>query len=635
MRGSSVRGVILLLLFCLTISAACAQTVDATRWSSGTVDLSGEQWLSHEGDDVAWAQSGFDDAQWQTVELDELGAAKRGWRWYRLHVKLGSARPHEHLLIVGGEGVYAAYVNGRAVEDVRLRRWYELRRPVEAVIPLRDDATEVTIALRTHTTQVYTLWHLPLFLTVALGTADAIENDRATFESQRMYQALPTIAINFMLILVGFGAFALYRSQPDRTEYLWLGLYLFLIGLSNGLLNAAADGVLPLVWNNLLGDPLVFVVTVMQIQFTFSFAGRQVTRVWQIYRALLIAALFLSASVWLGWLSITPYILIEALAILPAALILPVLLFLWYRRGNREAGWLVLPSLLPAATAALYNVGTAALFTGWKSIEVLTDPIALGPVAVQIADVGDFLFALAIAVVMFFRFTRVSREQMRGAAELEAAREIQRRLVPAQLPAVAGYALAAAYYPAQEVGGDFYQVLLQKDGASLVVLGDVSGKGLKAAMTSTLALGALRALGDEGLGPAAVLHRLNRQVAETSEGGFITCVCIRLAEDGAVTLANAGHLSPYRNGEELVLAPDLPLGIVAECAYAEITVHLDEGEQLTLLSDGVVEARAVDGALLGFDRTRALSGGTAEAIGMEARRFGQEDDITVLTVVRK
>ena len=80
------------------------------------------------------------------------------------------------------------------------------------------------------------------------------------------------------------------------------------------------------------------------------------------------------------------------------------------------------------------------------------------------------------------------------AAELEAAREIQQRLVPAKLPQVKGYTIEAAYFPAQEVGGDFYQVFARGDDAQLVVLGDVSGKGLKAAMTSTLALGALRAL---------------------------------------------------------------------------------------------------------------------------------------------
>lgn len=503
------------------------------------------------------------------------------------------------------------------------------------VVPLPDDASEYTLALRTRAIPTYTLWHLPLFLTAAVGTPDAIENERVAYESQRLYAAIPSIAINIVMVLAGLSVLALYANQRARAEYLWLGMYLFLLGVSNGLLYCSTAGVISLAWNNLLADPLIYVFTIMQIEFTFSFAGQRVGRVWRTYEALLLAGPVLSYMVTLGWVPNASYVLLEALMILPAALLLPVLLFVWRRRGNREAGWLILPSLLPAATAALFDLGSASIFTAWGRLDFLAAPIPVGPATLQISDLGDFLFVLAIGVVMFFRFTRVSREQLRVAAELSAAREIQQRLVPAKLPELPGYALSAAYFPAQEVGGDFYQILQQSDGAQLVVLGDVSGKGLKAAMTSTLALGALRALASELLGPAAVLTRLNRQIAETAEGGFITCVCLRLEQDGALRIANAGHLPPYRNGEELVVDADLPLGIVAECAYAERSFQLAYGDRLMLLSDGVVEARSGAGELFGFERTRAISAEPAAAIAAAAQRYGQEDDITVLTVVRQ
>jgi hypothetical protein len=631
--GSSASWIVMGLL--VLVPVLRAQAVDATQWSSGTVDLSGAQWRWHTGDDLGWAQARFDDGAWPMVELDELGAAHPGWSWYRLHVTLGKDHPHEHLLVVGGEGTYAVFVNGQAVADAQLKPWYALRRPVEEVVPLPDDAAEVTIALRTHATQMYALWHLPLFLTVSAGREDAIENERAAFESQRLYTAVPSIAINLVVVLAGIAAFALFRSQRTHDEYMWLGLYLVTLGFSNGLLYSSSSGVLSLAWNNWLADPLIFLFTILQIEFTFSFAGQRVSQIWRGYEGLLLVMLVPHAMAALGWESINSYIVLEAAAILPAAVLLPVLLLVWYRKGNREVGWLIVPSLFPAATDALYDVGSASIFTGWGKLDFLADPIMVGPVPLQIVDIADFLFVVAIAVVMFFRFTRVSREQMRGAAELEAAREIQQRLVPARLPLVRGYMLEAAYFPAQEVGGDFYQVLEQRDGASLVVLGDVSGKGLKAAMTSTLALGALRTLAGEGLGPGAVLTGLNRQVTQTGEGGFITCVCVRLGEDGAVTLANAGHLAPYRNGEEMAWAADLPLGIVAECAYAEQRFQLDPGDRLLLLSDGVVEARDATGELLGFERTRALSGDGAAGIAAAARLFGQEDDITVLTVERE
>jgi serine phosphatase RsbU (regulator of sigma subunit) len=235
---------------------------------------------------------------------------------------------------------------------------------------------------------------------------------------------------------------------------------------------------------------------------------------------------------------------------------------------------------------------------------------------------------------MFFRFTRVSRQQARSAAELEAAREIPQRLVPACLPDLPGLRLEAAYLPAQEVGGDFYQVIEQQDGYALIVVGDVSGKGLKAAMTGALAIGALRTLAAENHSPGALLARLNRQMLSTQESGFITCLCLRISMRGAVTMANAGHLSPYLRGEEIEVDSGLPLGLTVDAEYGETHLELAPGDTLTLLSDGVVEAMNPQHQLLGFERVRAMSGQSAHEIAAAAQAFGQEDDITVLTLHR-
>ncbi len=102
-----------------------------------------------------------------------------------------------------------------------------------------------------------------------------------------------------------------------------------------------------------------------------------------------------------------------------------------------------------------------------------------------------------------------------------------------------------------------------------------------------------------------------------------------------MTLANAGHLAPYHNGEEVMVQPGLPLGIVAETVYEERIFRLQPGDQLTLMSDGVVEAQNARGELFGFERTQALSREPADAIAAAARRFGQADDITVLTLTRR
>jgi serine phosphatase RsbU (regulator of sigma subunit) len=151
-------------------------------------------------------------------------------------------------------------------------------------------------------------------------------------------------------------------------------------------------------------------------------------------------------------------------------------------------------------------------------------------------------------------------------------------------------------------------------------------------MTGMLAIGALRTLAAENLRPGELLARLNRQIMEAQHGGFVTCVAARLTPDGELTIANAGHLEPYRNGLEIACNPGLPLGLDPSAGYEDTAIQTMAGDRVTFLSDGIVEARSGKGDLLGFERTRELSTRAAEEIAAEALHFGQEDDITVLTL---
>jgi Stage II sporulation protein E (SpoIIE) len=592
-------------------------------------------WREHEGDDPAWARPDFDDSAWPTVELDDLGSAQRGFRWFRIHIRLHEDHPDLALLIEGGEGTYAVYANGVELPGPRIRSTFAVKRPTEQTLPITGmQGTDLVLALRTCAPPSYAGWHYPLFMTAVLGTPDAIETQKQAAEGERLILALPSIAINLLLMVAGIGVFALYASQPKHSEYLWLGLYLFLLGTADILWFSQQAGLMPISANFLIADPLLYAVTIAQIYFTFSFGGRRLG-VWaRIYQMLLLIPLMLIVLAWMGLFSSAIYLLIEAIILLPVAIFMPILLSIWYSHGNKEAGWLILPSLLPAATLSLYDFGSVSIFFGWHWLNFLDNPVQIGPVSLQPVDLGNFLFLLAISVVIFFRFTRVSREQARTAAELGAAREIQQRLVPASLPALAGYKLEAAYMPAQEVGGDFYQVLEQPDGCTLVVVGDVSGKGLKAAMTGALAIGAVRTLAAEDLGPGTLLSRLSYQMRDTQDSGFITCLCVRIGAEGSILAANAGHLSPYRGGEEIPVESGLPLGMLAGIEYSETRIHLQPGDTLTLLSDGVVEAMSPTGQLYGFERTRGISTESARDIAAAAQAFGQEDDITVLTIAR-
>jgi hypothetical protein len=632
-----VRDKVLFLLAFVSLvavrAAASAHATETIEWRSGLTEIS-QGWATHAGDNALWAQPNFDDGDWAQVDMEDLGPPQTGWRWFRKHISTGADLQEVRLLVSGGDGTFALFVNGVRLEGPQIRSAFNVRRPTERVFELSDPRGDFAIAFRTHTPANYAAYHLPLFLSVTLGRPTAIEYERQALESQRVYALLPSMAINFLLCAAGLVGLALYRSQRGQREYLFLGLYLLTVGISNGLWIPQQEGLLPTSANSWIADPLIFAFTILQIEFTFSFARIRPGRAWRVYEAALLAPVLLIPAVWTGHFSFDVYALIEALAILPAGLLLPAALFIWYRRGNREAGWLILPSLLPTVTLFLFDLGGALSSLGWVQFGILLEPVPLGPAQFQIGDLGNAALLFAMVVVMFFRFTRVSREQARSAAELNAAREIQQRLVPASVPAVPGFTLEAAYVPAQEVGGDFYQVLAQSDGSTLVVVGDVSGKGLKAAMTGALAIGAIRTLSLECLRPGRFLSRLNQQLIQSSESGFVTCLCARIVAGGEIAFANAGHLAPYADGREVPVDGGLPLGIAAEADYPETRLDLAPGVQLTLMTDGVVEARSKSGELFGFERTASAASLPAGEIAKRAQHFGQEDDITVLTLCR-
>jgi phosphoserine phosphatase RsbU/P len=177
-------------------------------------------------------------------------------------------------------------------------------------------------------------------------------------------------------------------------------------------------------------------------------------------------------------------------------------------------------------------------------------------------------------------------------------------------------------------------VLPTGDGGLLVVVGDVAGKGLPAAMLVSVLIGAIRGVAEYTKDPAELLGRLNERLIGRTQGAFSTALAARIEADGGVTVANAGHLSPYLDGQEVELLGALPLGVAENATYQVTHFHLPQGSRLTFYSDGVVEAQNQNGELFGFERGRAISGQSAAAIVQAATQFGQEDDITVVTIER-
>jgi serine phosphatase RsbU (regulator of sigma subunit) len=155
-------------------------------------------------------------------------------------------------------------------------------------------------------------------------------------------------------------------------------------------------------------------------------------------------------------------------------------------------------------------------------------------------------------------------------------------------------------------------------------------------MTVSLIVGTVRTLAEMYRDPAEILSGLNRRLHNRLSRGFVTCLILRLDPNGTCTFANAGHLPPFLNHHELDIPPALPLGLVASASYDEVTINLNIDDRLTLYTDGLLEARSATGEIFSFERLQQLltTKPDAKQATDAAISFGQDDDITVLTITR-
>ena len=192
------------------------------------------------------------------------------------------------------------------------------------------------------------------------------------------------------------------------------------------------------------------------------------------------------------------------------------------------------------------------------------------------------------------------------------------------------------FRPAEQVSGDFFQIVPhQCDGSLLIVVGDVNGKGLRAGMLVALLVGAIRSTAQFDCEPAVMLDALNKQLIGRGDA-IATCMALRIGADGETVLANAGHLPPYLNGEALSVEGSLPLGMIEGAAFSNSRFKVNEGDHLILISDGIAEARNAAGELFGFERVQDLlrDGKTVAEVANAAQSFGQDDDISAIAVTR-
>ena len=445
----------------------------------------------------------------------------------------------------------------------------------------------------------------------------------------------------FCLAILGLGiiALALFTAQRQQREYFWIALMALALMLETPLQLYQLFHNLP-AWSAYISGCFDIASVFLQTLMYLAFLRMPLARWLQVVLALAALGILYNSMQSASGSGNSLALLVSLLPELSLlAGIIPVLLILHWRRGNREAGILLIPAIVSSLTiyaelgGFIFSLIPASARAATLFLQYAFN-WTIGPFTINVGNLAGCLFALSLAIILVLRSTRIAAQQAHIETELAAAREVQRILVPEENESVPGFVVESAYEPAQEVGGDFFQILPAPEGSLLVVIGDVAGKGLPAAMLVSVLVGAIRGLTEYTADPAELLANLNQRMMGRVAGNLTTALAARIFSDGAVELANAGHLPPYLDCMEVEIPGALPLGAKAGTRYETVRFQLPRGCRLTFYSDGIVEAQNAARELFGFERTRGLASQPVAKIIEAAKLFGQQDDMTVISITR-
>jgi phosphoserine phosphatase RsbU/P len=629
--------------------AAQQPAFDASRLHGPSVFET--QWLVHAGDDPAYARPDFDDSQWERYDpvashgtvVNIFSKSKPSIVWYRLHVKVDPAQKDLALDEVRLARAMEIYANGERVltlGQIDPFVAYTYGANVIAPIPSRQIATG-TLVLAMRVRIMPSEWFEG---SAGYGLSDLRIGQYAVLRDQFWLGALGasllSVIADLIFVTLGVVALVLFFSHRTQTEYLWVSAAAVLFLLQNLEPTIETVANVPLFWKAATGAMDVAEAWVWGSLY-FSFVHQRIGWRWRTYFAfagILTAASGIASVYYANNISFAPYLILPT--VLLNAFIIPIVLIRCWRKGNREAGILLIPVGLSSLNTYALILSVIFFYVPiWQNTAIFwinrLQHNSIGPLYIATDILGNMLFAISMGVIILLRSSRMSKRQAQLEAELEAAQQVQQVLVPEKTVAVPGFAVDAVYLPAQQVGGDFFQVLPAGNGGLLVVVGDVAGKGLPAAMLVSALVGSIRTAADDTHAPEVLLHRLNERLVGRTQGGFATALAAYISPGGAVTIANAGHLSPYLDGREVELSGALPLGITSPIRYETSSLQLPPGSRLTFYSDGVIEAQNQQGELFGFERAAAISTEPAPKVAQAAQAFGQQDDITVVTILRE
>jgi sigma-B regulation protein RsbU (phosphoserine phosphatase) len=256
---------------------------------------------------------------------------------------------------------------------------------------------------------------------------------------------------------------------------------------------------------------------------------------------------------------------------------------------------------------------------------------------------SDLLKTIAMeAAVLVENASLASAEESarRYREELGIAASIQQGLMAVRIPELSYARVLAHSIPCKEIGGDFYDVIAT-DAALYVVVADISGKGVSAALLASTLQGLVHAQVLAGLSLSQIAMFSNKYICEKSISKYATLILLKLAPDGLVEYLNCGHVAPLRHQSGQVTAlsnGNLPVGLMPDAVYSSETIHVEPGERVLVFTDGVTEAEDPAGEFFGDARLESsvMQGNSIQDIFGQVQRFmgaaPATDDCTVLEV---
>ena len=609
-------------------------------FGQSTVTIAPQQCVWRSGDDPAWAMVSLDETGWQPNLQWKLNPNEPRI-WVRCHANLSSLRQVDQpALQIALYSAYQIFADGQLIGSAGNLQTGSFNMNTVRNWPLKNELKEPTVIALRITLQIASIVPLAELppLEIHAGDEASLRDRRDALAFARIRRQLVPVVCFSIICVIGVILLSLYLNDRSRLELLLLGInsialpfiYLNYLGaaifLPYPLTAYFACFALPALISNLARTLFFFVLARRRVPLLFWLLIGVVTL---LYPATIAVPLLPPAqALWLDTFRVHQIGAITELAGIIESLA-PFIAFLpWANLTRRMKPIAALCMAWGATMMGFFAVRfTSAHIPG---VPDLGTRWAL-PVS-DLEAINTLGVCVALLALLFREQQQTARKRAVLSGEIQAARSVQRYLIPEHLPHTPRIAIESEYRPALDVGGDFFQVLPQaSDGSLLIVIGDVAGKGVEAGMLATLIVGAIRTAAAFTSDPASILALLNERLRGR---GLVTCLALRIEQDGTVALVNAGHLPPYLNGVELTVEGALPLGAVPGLSFPVSRFTLSEGDSLMLMTDGVAEAQDADGALFGFERIGDLlrKGTTGTALANSAQNFGQLDDITVLTL---